>query len=119
MSPEDDESPLRDGDSETGLLPDADAIELLASRRRRTLLGLLVDADGAVTLGSLATAIAQTERASGLGATPSHRIAVSLHHAHLPKLDAAGVVDYDRETNSVRYRGDERIETWLAAIDES
>ncbi|WP_135302749.1 DUF7344 domain-containing protein [Haloarcula amylovorans] len=119
MSP-DDESPLCDEDSETGVLPDADSVELLASRRRRTLLGLLIDAERTDhSLESLATAIAQTERESGLGAIPSHRVAVSLYHVHLPKLDAAGVLDYDRETNRVRYCGDERIEAWLAAIDES
>lgn len=111
---------LSEDGSETGLLPDADCIELLASNRRRTLLRLL-EQDGTrerYTLESLATAIAQTEREDELGAIPSRRVSAALHHNHLPKLDDAGIVDYDADAARVKYRGDDRIAEWLAAIEE-
>ena len=34
-------------------------------------------------------------------------LAVALHHVHLPKLDDAGLVDYDARDHLVRYSGSE------------
>jgi hypothetical protein len=111
---------LSEDGSDTGLLPDADCIELLASNRRRTLLRVL-EQDGTrdkYTLESLATAVAQTEREDELGAIPTQRVSTSLHHNHLPKLDDADIVDYDADASRVEYHGDDRIEEWLAAIEQ-
>ncbi|WP_101294626.1 DUF7344 domain-containing protein [Halegenticoccus soli] len=45
-----------------------------------------------------------------------HRILVSLHHVHLPKLRRAGIVEYDAERETVAYRGHPALtERWLDA----
>ncbi|MBX0323143.1 hypothetical protein EGH21_08895 [Halomicroarcula sp. F13] len=117
MTSEDETSPLADADSDTGLLPDAECIDLLSSNRRRILLRALVDADEREhSLESLAATVAQTEQGTDLADVATHRVGVSLHHVHLPKLDDAGVLDYDRETNTVRFYGNDRIETWLETM---
>jgi len=38
-----------------------------------------------------------------------------LHHTHLPKLDAAGVVDYHPDRKTIDYDGDPTIEGLLDA----
>ncbi|MDS0276788.1 hypothetical protein NDI85_03210 [Halomicroarcula sp. S1AR25-4] len=117
MTSEDDTSPMADADSDTGLLPDAECIDLLSSNRRRILLRALCDAEEREhSLETLAATVAQTEQGTDLGDVATHRIGVSLHHVHLPRLDDADVLDYDRETNTVRFYGSDRIETWLATM---
>ncbi|WP_455429092.1 DUF7344 domain-containing protein [Haloarcula regularis] len=37
-------------------------------------------------------------------------------HNHLPKLDEHGIIQYDQESNIVRYQSDEQIETVLDAL---
>lgn len=45
------------------------------------------------------------------------RLAIALHHHHLPQLHAAGIVDYQPERNEVVYIGDETVDELLATID--
>ncbi|NEU58131.1 hypothetical protein [Halorussus sp. MSC15.2] len=45
------------------------------------------------------------------------RVAVSLHHNCLPKLDRTSVLDYDPRSKTVRYRGDERVTAFLELIE--
>lgn len=79
--------------------------ELLQSgRRRRAARHLLEFVGEPVLVDALATAIARREHdapADGLDPEVRERVAVTLDHAHLPQLDAAGVVDYDRSQGSV------------------
>jgi hypothetical protein len=42
--------------------------------------------------------------------------AIALHHHHLPKLAATGVVDYDSDSGTVRYRPNEGVETLLDVL---
>ncbi|MFC4451608.1 DUF7344 domain-containing protein [Halorussus aquaticus] len=44
------------------------------------------------------------------------RVAVSLHHNCLPKLDRTAVLDYDPRSKTVRYRGDERVTAFLEFV---
>ncbi|MDS0281765.1 DUF7344 domain-containing protein [Haloarcula onubensis] len=108
-------------DSETvadaAALSRAERVELLASKRRLTLLELLsTKADDVHTLESLATAITQTEQGAGLGARPAHRVCLSLHHVHLPKLDAADIVAYDPQRNVVECTGHRELEQLLDTV---
>lgn len=78
---------------------------LLAARQRRTVLELLADRATPVDLEDLASSVADRE-AVGETSSPSdtRQVMTSLHHAHLPMLDDAGVLDYDPEEN--------RVEAW-------
>jgi len=71
----------------------------LASEKRRSILAALRD-ESEMEVGALVTHL--TDDLDGLTETDA---TVSLHHRHLPKLDEAGVVDYDRATGNVTYEG--------------
>jgi len=77
---------------------------LLGDPRRERVASLLTSADeGALPLGDLARAIAALERGEA-GPLPEAAVEstrVSLHHVHLPKLEDAGLVDYDAEDGYV------------------
>jgi hypothetical protein len=47
--------------------------------------------------------------------TPDDRdeLAIALHHTHLPKLAALGALDFDARSETVRYNGDELVESLL------
>jgi hypothetical protein len=44
--------------------------------------------------------------------------ATELVETHLPRLDAAGVVDYDDRSDTVRYWGQPTVEKWLEHVTE-
>ncbi|RBI64390.1 ArsR family transcriptional regulator [halophilic archaeon] len=68
-----------------------DVFDLLADQRRRNALAVLRDRDCAVALPELAA-----ETKARCDADPDRQdVEVSLHHAHVPRLAAAGVVRYD------------------------
>lgn len=45
-------------------------------------------------------------------------IEISLHHSALPRLADAGIVDYDAESNTARYRANSPVEEWLDHLAE-
>ena len=74
--------------------------ELLKNRRRREVLQYLLDAEGTVTLGELAEQIAAWENdteVTALSSDQRKRVYVALYQTHLPKMDDAGIVDYDQD----------------------
>ena len=87
--------------AETASLTDVDRHRLLASERRRHTLDVLETESGPVELYELAQAVAGRERVTTSPKAAIERIALSLHHNHLPKLDDFGVVDYDPKRNLV------------------
>lgn len=72
--------------------------ELLSSERRRATLDALRERHRATTLEDLATAVANNEH----GTVDEDRIAISLHHNHLPKMDSFGILEYEPESRLVR-----------------
>ena len=87
--------------------------QLLSSDRRRVALEELAEQPTPVELDELAAGIAERET-SGSAVDESHveRVAISLHHNHLPKMDDLGLVDYESATNRVierQYRSDARL----------
>lgn len=86
--------------------------ELLRERERRQVVAFLRDADGPVAVSTLAEHVA-----AGGDDRAVRRTLVGLDHVHLPRLAAAGVVDYDRDAGTVRYRGDDRLESLLAVAE--
>lgn len=77
---------------------------LLSDRRRRYGITLLSERDPPVALTEVATAVAARENDTdpdGVSRPTADGVAAAFHHVHFPKLDEAGVVDYDRESNTV------------------
>ena len=74
--------------------------ELLKNRRRREVLTYLLEAEGTVTLGELAEQIAAWENDTTVNALSSDqrkRVYVALYQTHLPKMDDAGIIEYDQD----------------------
>lgn len=95
--------------------------DLLRPARRRLLLYYLQDVEGAeTTLERAVRAVCSFDSVPDPPGSIPHRqaVRVSLAHDHLPRLDAAGVVEYDHRSGSVRYVGDSRLEAWLERARE-
>lgn len=91
---------------------------LLSHPLRRRLLLELSNHDNPVHLDALVDAVAGSNTS---GAATGHdsiadpdALRIELHHAHLPKLAAAGWIDYDTENKAIRYES--RIETIRSAL---
>ncbi|WP_436925840.1 DUF7344 domain-containing protein [Halosimplex amylolyticum] len=85
---------------------------VLADPRRRRLLELLehLEPGRRTTLSDLSERLAAAEESTER--EQRQNVAVTLRHVHLPKLDDAGLVEYDPETNVVETvdRTDDRAE---------
>lgn len=105
------------------LRPQLDTIlDCLAARRRRDVLRILHD-DPSLPLGELAEEVAVREYAAPIEELPAkavERIALSLDHNHLRKLEAAGLVEYSGPRDPVT--ADDALEQAvqiLALIDQA
>lgn len=83
-------------------LSDTDRHRLLAHDRRQAVLELLSGLTPPVELDDLATQLAVHE-SGGLVSSDEHAasVAIALHHAHLPKMDELGIIEYDPEEDRV------------------
>lgn len=89
--------------SDTELTQD-DVFEILSSPRRRYLLYVLRQHDEPVELTELAEHVAAWENGvepDELTTQERKRVYVSLYQTHVPKLDDAGIVDYDPDSGLV------------------
>lgn len=88
------------------------AFDLLASRRRRHVIAKLQTLpDGVASVDDLADHLLVQDPEAD-----RDRTLIALQHRTLPRLDDAGVVDFDRRTDTVRYRGNELAEELLAFV---
>jgi len=100
-----------------------DVFGVLADWRRREVCRFFVET-GAETasVDDLAMLVAGCRPADAEGPPPAHdELVAVLAERHLPRLDAAGVVDYDTRSGTVRYWGQPTVEKWLehvAAVDD-
>jgi hypothetical protein len=81
-----------------------DAFHVLSNRRRRYALHYLHQQDGSVELRDLAEQVAAWENGTtpdGVGSGERKSVYISLHQSHLPKMDEVGVVEYDKDRNTV------------------
>lgn len=78
-------------------------IVALASPRRRLALAALVDGSGSLPVETLAERVADGRDAASTDADADapERTRVALVHRDLPKLDAAGLVEWDRDAGAV------------------
>lgn len=83
-------------------LNESERHELLASERRRLAVDVLCDLSAPVDLSDLAAEVASREQHAGRSDSDLVKtISIALHHKHLPKMGAFGLVDYVPETNTV------------------
>ena len=75
--------------------------ELLTADTRRSLLVMLCDAESVDVSDGLPTRRAAVATPSPTGRSPPSSRDLQLYHVHLPKLEAAGVVEWDRDTGTV------------------
>lgn len=78
---------------------------LLATEQRRHAVSVLSTAAGPLSLEELAEAVAERGTEGDDEETRSavaERTAIDLHHAALPYLEDAGLVEYDPDANRVR-----------------
>lgn len=83
-------------------LTESEHHELFTAERRRTTLDILGESTGSMKLEDLAATVAERENGGDVvedGAV--ERVAGTLHHVHLPKMDDLGVIDYDPDTSRV------------------
>lgn len=73
---------------------------MLAVERRKTTLNIVAESTDIVELNDLAMMVAERETDE----VDPERIAVTLHHIHLPKMADAGVINYDPDTTRVEPR---------------
>jgi len=81
-----------------------DLFDVLTAERRRRVLSILVGRDAPVAVEALAEDVAAQEEdvaAVTVSESTTREVHVSLHHVHLPKLDEAALVDYDRDGRTV------------------
>jgi len=99
-----------------------EAFEMLSNRRRRYILHYLQDTEAAVTLSELAEQVAawenETDTAS-ISASERKTVYTSLQQFHLPKMDDADVVEFDRRAGDVRIAdAAEELDIYLEVVDE-
>ena len=75
--------------------------DALADERRRQTVSRLVDSGGAMSVDRLLATVVTEGRETETLADGSGRHAIRFHHVHLPKLEDAGLVEYDYETETV------------------
>jgi len=95
-------------------------VAALAHNRRRAILTYLQQSQsGTATVEELASFIAEHE--DGQSSTPlvtdEQTIAMSLHHAHLPKLADANLITYEPDRGRVSDRSDGWVADLLATIE--
>ncbi|AGB15889.1 hypothetical protein Halru_1275 [Halovivax ruber XH-70] len=79
-------------------------IRTLSDPRRRQVLELVEECETPLSIDTLARRVASLETGGGSSSPPAQtmdRVRISLVHSHLPALDDAGLLAYDRETGTV------------------
>ncbi|MDS0298252.1 hypothetical protein NDI76_05820 [Halogeometricum sp. S1BR25-6] len=90
---------------------------LLKMPRRRQVLHVLLQCETPVSLDTVAKRVEEQEHLhpSEMPRFPEMQIARTLHHSHLPRLDEAGVIDYDATEQEVVSFNSERFDALLAS----
>lgn len=92
--------------TERDISPTLDAtLDLLSNRRRRYVLYYLRKEGETVSLAELAERIADWDESE---TRSTEAVVADLYHSHLPRMDDAGVVDFDDAANAVTLREDRR-----------
>lgn len=88
--------------ADTEELTESEYHELLSVERRRITLDILARSIAPVELEDLTTTVAARESDVDVPDEATvERVALPLHHVHLPMMDEFGVIDYDPVTTRV------------------
>ena len=94
-------------------------LQLVSDRQRRCILQHVRDKPTEpVPFDELVDAVSRAMAADDATTPDAERIAIQLSHNHLPKFAEHGVIDYDRDDRTVRYRPDERLESLLDSVPD-
>lgn len=106
-------------DVDSGPALDIDAIlDLLAREVRRDVVDFCRCRENRhLRIDHLAERVAERARRRG-EPVRTDRVEAALHHVHLPRLEEAGVLEYDLRNGDIRYAGDERLEACLDRITD-
>lgn len=75
---------------------------LLRDERRRLVLDVLADRPATASLSEVAATVAAREDGCDADDEASvRRVAVALHHTHLPKMEELGVLSYQPQTHHI------------------
>ncbi|MGM0684006.1 MAG: DUF7344 domain-containing protein [Halobacteriota archaeon] len=90
------------GDDRT--LTQTDVFDVLKNERRRAVIRYLHDHDGSADLSEIAEHIAAGENDTPVRQLTSQerkRVRIALYQCHLPRMDALGVVEFDKHRGTV------------------
>lgn len=94
--------------------------DVLRNRRRRLVIEAIEERDGETTLSDLAEHIGGIENdksPSALNAQERKRVYVGLYQCHLPRMDDAGAIDFDKNRGTV-VRGPQ-ADAYLTYLEQS
>lgn len=112
-----DEAGVSDSGASTALSPD-ETFHILQTFRRRESIRYLLREDGPVKMRDIAEHVAAREHettVADLTSAQRQRVYIPLYQSHLPKLDSAGVIEYDKPRGIVRPT--ERLESFRPYLD--
>lgn len=90
--------------------------ELLQVPRRRYVLYYLYEVEReVVNLDNVVDAVCDygarsTEYGDG---PPRERVCIDVYHNQIPRLSDAGIIEYDRQEGTVRFRGSASLKEWV------
>lgn len=92
------------GEAGASRIPQDELFHLLQNERRRRALQYILERDGTVGMREVAERLAAIENdveVAALTSAQRKRVYVSLYQCHLPKLDEATVIDYDKDRGRI------------------
>lgn len=115
MAPE-----VRDGGSRNRLLSLDETLEILSNYQRRAILQHLRDSPDAVhSMDEVVRNLREIEQEKRSDPPGAEHLLSVLVHIHGPKLDDAGLVDYDLPNSEIRYHPRDHVEELLEQIERA
>ncbi|ODR80886.1 hypothetical protein BG842_02510 [Haladaptatus sp. W1] len=94
--------------------------DTLSHSYRRLILSYLSQTENDLaTIDDLVTVISkhESETETRMQCTQDDTVRVALQHNHLPKLDDAGVIEFDTRSETIRYWSHPKMEKYLSIIE--
>lgn len=110
--------------SETGVgVSEDELFDVLSNKRRRFAVHLLKREEEGVEIGRMAEQIAAWENDIGMAeisGTERKRVYTALQQSHLPKMDRAGVVEFDKARGTIEPTPAlDAVDLYLDVVEES